>query len=130
MSPTGEFRLSLPTPPGVEHGAPAAILHCDDEVFLMAEDEVWRGQLLVELRGIRADVSRLETQIEKGESRRELDAKEAFERLRKAEIDIALQQQALQNQGKQLKRDISLLAAILGTVGGAIATAIVNVALR
>lgn len=62
-------------------------------------------------------MTRLENRIEK-------DSEDLFERVRKLEISIALAQQAHESWRSQSKRDLALVAAIVGTGGGAIASGV------
>lgn len=91
-----------------------------DEVVLMGSEEVVRAEILAELKGVREDIARIETRMEKDEDLKRQASEKVYERLRKLEIKIAITDQ----RAAQLKRDLGILAAALGAGGGAIGTAI------
>lgn len=117
MNQSDEFRLHVPVAEGTAHAA--AYDQCEDEVVMMGDEDVLRGELLAELKGLREDVRRIEKRIEK-------DADELYERLRVAEVDVALVKQNLESTRSTLKRDIAVLAGIVGTITATIATALIN----
>jgi len=96
---------------------------CEDEVVMMGDEDVLRAELLAELKGLRGDVKRIEKRIEK-------DADELYDRLRVAEIDVALVKQNVETTKSTLRRDIAVLAGIVGTISATIATALINLAAR
>ena len=83
----------------------------------MGEDELFRAELMGKLDHVSQAVERLEKRFDE-------DSKDLFERVRKLEIDIALQRQSHETWTKQSKRDFAILAAAVGTGGGAIASAV------
>lgn len=87
------------------------------ETLVMVEEEQWRGQLLAEFQGLRADVKRIEKRLNK-------DADELFERLRKAELAIALQEQHLTTERQSRRREVTIVASIVSAIGAAIVSAI------
>ena len=87
------------------------------EVEFMSEEEAWRAQVMTKLDHVGLAVERLEKRYDK-------DSEDLFERLRKVEIDCALTAQAHDTWKTQSRRDFAILAALVGTGGGAVASAI------
>lgn len=87
------------------------------EVTLMSEEELFRSELMGKLDSVSRAVERLEKRYDE-------DSKDLFERVRKLEIDIALQRQSHETWTRQSKRDFAILAAAVGTGGGVIASAV------
>jgi len=87
------------------------------KVEYMGDEELFRAELMGKLDHVSQTVERLEKRFDE-------DSKDLFERVRRLEIDIALQQQSHQTWTKQSKRDFAILAAAVGTGGGAIASAV------
>lgn len=79
---------------------------------VMAEEEARWGQLMAELGGIRDDVKRIEKRIDK-------DADELYERVRILEITTALAKQAMENEAAAVRRNFAIIAAAVGSGGGA-----------
>ena len=85
----------------------------------MAGEEISRAQIMAKLEHVDQSVNRVEKRFDK-------DSEDLFERVRKLEVDIALAQQAHTSWKSQCKRDFALVAGVVGTGGGAIATAVVK----
>ena len=95
----------------------ATIEHGVAEEKFMGDEELFRAELTGKLDQISVAVARLEKRYDE-------DSKDLFERVRKLEIDLALQRQALETGTKQNRRELALLALAVGTGGGAIASAV------
>ena len=88
-----------------------------ETIAMVEEEREWRGQLLAEFKGLRANVARIEKRLEK-------DSDEVFERLRKAEVAIALQDQLIDTERHNSRRQAAIVASIVSCVGAAIVSAI------